>query len=321
MLDLQELAIAKIFNPYVTAQYERAASKNVRFVHYTTAESACGIIRSNDVWMRNVRTMNDFSEVQYGLELLSQAYRETLRERLVQVLDPISDQICSNVEHLFNGWSRRFTELTYLACVSEHDPDEDEIGRLSMWRAYGGPASVAIVMKNTPFLTPCDILGAYTNPVLYADKEAFIRETVMFAERIEASAETIRSLDVEEIMSRVFNQFLFFALSTKHPGFKEEREWRVFHVDGMHPVENLRRDVEAVKGVPQFVYKLPLRDIPASDGERGFFGASVKDLVDRVIVGPSDSGLVIRDAMVHLLEGAGVADASERVFVSGIPLR
>jgi hypothetical protein len=30
-------------------------------------------------------------------------------------------------------------------------------------------------------------------------------------------------------------------------------------------------------------------------------GADVKELLDRVIVGPSDSGLVIRDAFVHHL--------------------
>ena len=43
---------------------------------------------------------------------------------------------------------------TYLTSISEHRNKEDTFGRLSMWRAYGETTGVALVMNNSPFLTP-----------------------------------------------------------------------------------------------------------------------------------------------------------------------
>ncbi|MFZ0853358.1 MAG: hypothetical protein WAO08_29690 [Hyphomicrobiaceae bacterium] len=54
------------------------------------------------------------------------------------------------------------------------------------------------------------------------------------------------------------------------------------------------------------VYKIPLRDIPGAPGEDGFHGADVNDLLDRIRIGPSGSGLVIGDAVIHLLSQAGI---------------
>ena len=89
----------------------------------------------------------------------------------------------------------------------------------------------------------------------------------------------------------------------------------------MHPSTNLTKEIETVKGVPQFVYKLPLRDIPGEVGQTGFYGAEVKDVVNRIIIGPSANGIVIRDAFIHLLTKAELAEPQKKVFVSGIPIR
>ena len=310
------------FNPYFYDQYQRLAGSNVRFVHYTSADAAVKMLASRSVWMRNARTMNDFSEIQYGLKLLNDAYRGPLGDRLKTCVAMVDPSICGAIEQLFNGWSPRFPEVTYLACFSEHDEEhENRIGRLSMWRAYGGPTSVALVLNKRPFLTPTDVLHAYTSPVLYADPPRFDAEFERLVCNLEQAGPALSQLGRQVVHDRLFNSFLITTLCTKHPGFREEREWRVIHTEQMHPSTNLAKEVETVRGVPQFVYKVPLRDIPGAPGEDGFHGAEVKDLLDRIIIGPSDSGLVIRDAFVHLLEQAGVPDAPAKVFISGIPLR
>jgi hypothetical protein len=40
---------------------------NGSFVHYCSADTACKIIDSNCVWLRDVALMNDYSEFEYGL--------------------------------------------------------------------------------------------------------------------------------------------------------------------------------------------------------------------------------------------------------------
>jgi hypothetical protein len=66
-----------------------------------------------------------------------------------------------------------------------------------------------------------------------------------------------------------------------------------------------------VQGVPQPVYKIPLKDIP----EAGLFGTTIPDLIDRNIIRP------ILEAFADLLGEAGVADPYKKIFVSHIPLR
>ncbi len=322
MIDVQEAELLRLFNPYFFDQYQRIAASNGRFVHYTSADAAFKMLVSRTVWLRNARTMNDFSEIQYGLELLAAAYRGPLGDRLKKCVAEIDPAICTDIEKLFNGWSPRFPEVTYLACVSEHDGQhEDRIGRLSMWRAYGGPTSVALVLNNKPFLAPTDVLHAYTSPVLYADFDCFQAQFERLVLNLEQAGPALNKLGRQVVHDRLFNSFLFATLCTKHPGFREEREWRVIHTEQMQPSTNLAKEIETVRGVPQFAYKIPLRDILGGPGEVGFLGSDVKDLLDRIIIGPSDSGLVIRDAFVHLLEQAGVPDAATKVFISGIPLR
>jgi hypothetical protein len=322
MISDKERALAQIFHPYFAEQYIRVSKSNGRFVHYTSAEAAMNMLANKSIWMRNVRLMNDFSETQYGLDLLVSAYKGPIGDRLKTCLSKIDDAICTDVEKLFDGWSPRFREVTYLTCFSEHDGgEEDLIGRLSMWRAYGGSTSVALVLNNGPFLAPTDVIPAYASPVLYANKSRFDDAFEHLTNNLENAVSYLINLGCREVHDRLFNAFLFAALCTKHPGFGEEREWRVIHTEQMHPSTNLTKEIETIKGVPQFVYKIPLRDIAGEGGQNGFHGAKIEDLVDLIIIGPSESGLAMRDAFIHLLDQSGISDASNKVRVSGIPLR
>lgn len=218
------------------------------------------------------------------------------------------------------GWSHRFPACTYLACVSEHQKAEDHHGRLSMWRAYGGQTSVALVMNYEPFLSPSDVLRAYFSPVLYADQKRFNQELGRVDGNLKTHRDALARMTREELKSRIFNVFYYAALCTKHPGFHEEREWRVTHSTEIFPSAHLVRSLETFRGVPQVVYKIPLKDIDGENGDR-FRGATIPHLLERVIIGPSDAGPVLRDAFIGLLASAGVPDPASRVVSSGIPLR
>jgi hypothetical protein len=140
-----------IFHPLAVAKETEARENKIRFVYYTRAETAKKIIKNQEIWMRKSICMNDFSEIQYGLNLLYKAYASDQGKRLRTMVNSLFSELCPEIEKLFDTWQGHLKFDTYLTCVSEHTADEDTFGRLSMWRAYGGTTGVALVMKSEVF--------------------------------------------------------------------------------------------------------------------------------------------------------------------------
>ena len=175
-LTQEQIKLAHIFNPYAWERQTAAIENKVRFVHYTTADAAIKILKSKEVWMRKSSAMNDFREVHHGLDCLIFAYNKSpAGEPFKAALNNLFDGLDVEISKLFDSWIPHFTNDTYLTCVSEHDASEDQLGRLSMWRAYGA-SGVAIVMNSKPFVTPSDAIKAYTSPVAYLNHQQFQAE-------------------------------------------------------------------------------------------------------------------------------------------------
>lgn len=325
MLNEEDMQLFERFHPFFAQQYRRILDGNIRFVHYTSAEAAMSIASSRTMWMRNARLMNDFSEIEYGLERVVRAYHGPIGDRFKRCIERAAPGLIDEIVKLIDGWSPHNLSNTYLMCVSEHAGEgaehEDLNGRLSMWRAYGKRTSVALVLNHKPFLAPSDVLKAYSSPVLYADQNRFDAEFDRFTTGLEDIGPILSSFDRERLRTGIFNALHFSILCTKHTGFSEEREWRVIYSAAMHPSKHLLKKVEMVGGVPQFVYKIPLKNIADEDGGVDFEGAEIPHLLDRVIIGPSEDGAIVREAVIDLLLNTGVTDAEKKVFVSGIPLR
>lgn len=312
--------LLRIFHPYALEQHLRAVSQRIRFVHYTSADTAMSISRSKEVWMRKSSCMNDFLEVQYGLDRLYRAYgRTNAGAKFKSILNSLFDGVTKDIEKLFDSWTPHFQTNTYLACLSEHDEREDTFGRLSMWRAYGETAGVALVLNNRAFLTPTPPDGglrAYTSPVAYLDDGQFETEVGRIANNIADNADLLKTMGREAVTTRVFNMFRFAVLCTKHPGFAEEREWRIIYSPTVEESPYITKEIVVVKGVPQPIYKIPLKDIP----EIGLT-AAIPTLLDRIIIGPTQYPWALKEAFVELLLEAGVKDPASKVCVSDIPLR
>jgi hypothetical protein len=327
-LTTEDARLLQIFHPHAHQKMASALSNHARFVHYTSSDTAIKIICGREVWMRKSSCLNDFMEIEHGLDCLCAAYKGQ-KEAVVRILDGMFPGFCSGLEKLFDGWVQHFRTDTYLACISEHGSgetrqgggrtrdEEDDIGRLSMWRAYGGKSGVALVMNGGPFLRPSRALNAYTSPVAYLDAETFGREFQNWLRGIEGNSAWLQALGEEDVFGRVFEAFRYAILCTKHPGFREEREWRIIHNPTYERSSRLIRDIQSVSGIPQPIFKMPLKNVP----EDGLTEVEIPELIDRVIVGPTQFPLAIREALIVSLESAGMKDAANRVFVSDIPLR
>jgi Protein of unknown function (DUF2971) len=310
--------LAGLFLPRDLEARDKLEGENVRFVHYTSAEVAMSMLREKEIWMRNALTMNDFSEIQHGKNCLLPAYRNPeIGGKLKVFLDQIFPGASDIVEQAFNFWFPRIEVDTYITCLSEHDPSEDELGRLSMWRAYAPVNGVAFVINNGPFIPENPVLGAYSSAVAYLSPAKFAAEFGEIVEGLIARADEVRALGQNTVVNAVFTMLRFSVLCTKHPGFKEEREWRIIHSTPIDKSKAISRSFAVVRGVPQEILKIPLRDDP----ENGLYRADPPSLVDRIIIGPTTQPFTMQKTFVELLKEAGVNNPEGRVVVSQIPLR
>jgi hypothetical protein len=320
LLDIapEQLKLISIFYPHALERNSRAVEARQSFVHYCDANAAVSMLQNREVWMRNTTWMNDTSEVKYGLELLQNAYAGPQGSRLRIALESTWPGFRKDFESCFSSWQQDWQQETYITCLTEQLPREEMIGRLSMWRAYGGKAArVAFVLNGGPFLRPSSALKAYTSPVAYLDQELFNAEFSKVVDGVIANMDWLKSLDISVLFNNLFAAFRFAVLCTKHPAFYEEREWRIIYQPNFQTSDRIAEDKKTLGDVPQRIYKIPMRDYP----DEGFYGATLPDLLERVIIGPVPQPHDLRREIIRELEAAEVPNAAAKVVISNVPLR
>lgn len=304
------------FFPHLGRARDQLKQSQRQLIYYTGAATADMILANRELWMRNTRVMNDVSEVEHGIECLRRALhpdRTSFVAALNEVHAGLGDRVWQQLQENF----ATIYQQTYILCLSEHDPDADPLGRLSMWRAYGGSAGVALVLPKEVLFQRTRALAAYSSPVAYLDDAGVLQMAREIAANVSERADALRGIDVDELAGYVFNALRFATVSIKHPAFREEREWRVVASPLHETVDHMRPVIANIGGIPQQVIKLPLKDRP----QEGLNGIEIPRLIRQVLVGPSDFPHVIRDAIHLRLQAAGLENPSEIIRVTGIPLR
>jgi hypothetical protein len=324
----QMLTLESIFMPQAGRQREtaikgqtkegNASPSYLRFAHYTSAEAALSIIESKRVWMRNALCMPDYREVQLGMDYLRGFLNQGSNHDLfVSEFDQCASGAAQEALTRFDEWERDIRLDTYVSCISEHDSDEDAHGRLSMWRAFGSGTRVAIVLR-TPLLSNATSgLRIIFSPVAYLNKaqaHGVIREVL---KNVREKCDYLKSFDRRIITAYILTMLIAGVTCLKHEGFREEREWRAIYSPNRFESSLMKSCRKLVNGIPQIIYELPLDmtvspDLNDLDFSRVF---------DRLIIGPSPYPWVLYKTFAAALKDAGIDQASERVHVSGIPLR
>lgn len=68
-------------------EIQNLKKNNLNFVHYTNANTAYKIIKNGELWLRNVRGMNDYREIDYGRSQLINVFENiTYRNKLEQLI-------------------------------------------------------------------------------------------------------------------------------------------------------------------------------------------------------------------------------------------
>lgn len=310
-------ALAVAFFPEAFRRIKEMRRTGGKFVYYTSAPTAVDVLRNKEMWMRTTMAMNDYDEVEHGSRLMLSCLADHGQD-FVSALNACHNGLGAAVIEQYRNWLPGMKRDTFITCVSEHLPSEDQHGRLSMWRAYADNTNgVALVLNGAALLSEAGAIACDVSPVEYYTPEQFTAHFLKVVQNIKDNRELLASVPDMDVFARAFHALRAGTLCTKHPGFHEEREWRIFTSPIMGGTEGLKTDVKVVRGTPQLIMKIPLVDMPDKD----FHDLAIPNLIDKLIIGPTELPDVMYRAFATLLEQHGITDHAGRIKVSGIPLR
>ncbi|MGB6536584.1 MAG: DUF2971 domain-containing protein [Xanthobacteraceae bacterium] len=235
--------LAQIFLPYAMQRKRHMQENQLKFAHYTSAENALRILREKRVMMRNAVCMNDYREFEHGLSYIGAFFRdEAARSNFVNSLNTCCAGVAEEAMKLFDMWLPHNRFNVYVTCFSEHKPEEDRIGRLSMWRAYRtGTVGVALVFHNEPFWQRSTVLKIVNSPVAYVNADQFKAILSSVLQNVSQERDFLKLLPRSQLVGIVFNMLMYAAACAKHPGFAEEQEWRLVYLPKMGEADALEK--------------------------------------------------------------------------------
>jgi hypothetical protein len=219
--------------------------------HYTTATGAIGILEDRELWMTDVRCLNDRSELKYGEKLV----QSRIARYLTASHSPLQKMF---LERISSAGVASLTVGSHVFVVS-FCQDGD---LLSQWRAYadrgqGYSLGFDLFHLQWGLNDRCRLVRLLHD----SDQQEQIIERIItvyleFAthERYvnwkgQASRPVGRPVGEDDFCSDVCNSFANVAhpcsLAFKDPSFREEHEWRIVFVNNWHD-EIVRRDEDIV---------------------------------------------------------------------------
>lgn len=272
--------------------------------HYTNASGMKGIAESRQLWASNAAFLNDSSEIVYiksvletVAEELQSEFEDELSHRFLDLIGPMFD------DFLLGGYD------VYLVCFCEHDD------LLSQWRGYpstGGGYAIgfrsSVIAKNRTLrqvvydeTTQREILRTMLRPACRHLSESAEDSDKNYLDKALLTGLRYHAATVAEC------SFCF-----KHPGFAEEREWRLIRVNMRqgNPRQRVKPSFrESANGLLPY---LPLEFDPPTGDERP---------IHEVVVGPNAHPELAVRAAEQLLDAVGYASPVGLVRRSSIPLR
>lgn len=289
------------------------------FAYYTNSDTALKILRSQSIWMRKPSMMNDYSEIDHGIKCLAEAYNSAEGQGFKNVLNRIHPGIIQDVDNVFTHTVNTIKTDTFISCFTKHFSDrEDNIGRLSMWRAYGKNNGIALIFKPQIFFNnyTMEQTGIINSPVAYSNSTEIKQSLNVIAANINQNIELIHSYTREQMQNWIISVYSMAVMCNKHSGFWEEQEWRALTYP---PFTNgspfISQSVELINGTPQKVKSFNFKQVP------GIPDLTLHDLLQKIIIGPCAHPEVTKEALVEELARLNFQNPAELVHISHIPLR
>jgi hypothetical protein len=312
-----------LFNALTPDEYLKKAEKFLNekplIAHYTSAEAALSILDEEQIWLRNVRFMNDYSEIQFGTEAIAEYYNSDAAKEFWKSLSRLSPELKDEVQGHYNSHHEGFFKNTYLTCTVEQPnvSDQGEIGMLSMWRGYAPRDGVALLVQGGSIFGESPDLAVKMLPCLYSAPNQRRVLLECFSQKVIRYIAGNPDVEPNTLSSYLLQSLVILVMGLKHQGFHEEREWRIVSTPAFGVDNQTDEQVKVIRGIPQKIRVLQLKD----DGG-GSIRLSPRSILRRIVIGPSDHAEALRDLFVELIErNFGFTQASSIVYISDIPIR
>ncbi|UDL90198.1 DUF2971 domain-containing protein [Mesorhizobium sp. PAMC28654] len=318
-----EGALRKLFLGPLLERYSLLKNNDlITLAHYTSAKVLLDMLEKKEVWMRNARCMNDFSEIDYAKWCIQEYFRdEKRRDAFRLACENCHEGAFDFVSKLLDGHLPAIYNRTYISCLAQHDIEDDANGRLSMWRGYGGAdVAVSIVLRKAAVIRdgsgPYGIQGY---PVQYPKMDGLFEDLNRRRDIMVENKEEISSGSFEYFRNHLFGMFQVLLATIKHPGFSEENEWRLIYLPDLNPSKDMEKTKVqiALNGMPQSIYKIPVNGEKFNDDR----AVTVDELIQGIIVGPCAEAGVAIAAIQDALMRANHRSAQKIVHFCGIPYR
>lgn len=307
----------------VVEQTKPRVNSLVSLAHYTTIDVLEKLFQSKELWFSRVSEMNDIEEVLKGKQLIyDYATDETHIGRSLWAIRLWNEELSDRLNAEFLRKSHEDIEDTFISCWS--GDDDDFVGahdNLTMWRAYGDDGKgVAIVLNAQILISSLQGSEVQVLPVYYETPEEFrIRAENFFRD----FAINLLSLNFENPLTdeqmraivEAFSELCFFlAVTHKHPGFKEEREWRLVWTKNRLHGRELDPYLRSVRIGDKIAEKLC---VPISPEHI----ADYRWVLHEIMVGPSENATVNINGIRQLLRQNNYEHVERMVYQSRIPYR
>ena len=222
--------------------------------HYTSFENFTNIINSNELWMTDIRFLNDSSELNYAIESYKE-YIEKINKNPRRIINKFkyynSDFNKSTLDELLSILLNLIETVQNLHSYSFVFSLSEEGDLLSQWQGYtafGKGISIGFNYERfcneihpDPSQKPNNLsrIGELLYPCLYSRKKLYKTvEATLLGIYANNFSEGLTSIDFIDVWSE--------CLHIKHDAFKEEKEWRlsaklnnlknIDHLTGSHSI-------------------------------------------------------------------------------------
>ena len=234
--------------------------------YYTNGDVLYSILKYKELWLRSTVCMNDYKEIRYASEYVIKLLLDNDRRMLESIVNILQSITKIPEEYLRNGLVNMLKDIsgglylhTYIMCLTEHDEKEFPNGNLQMFNSYGRGNGICIVFDRDK-LKPFD-LPIYK--IHYLTEDKIKKKVNELLERLEDKYVELRHVSNNSILEYLKLFFIHLIVTTKDPGFKQEKEWRLVinrEIINYNDIftNNLREEVECINGIPQIIQKLNL---------------------------------------------------------------
>lgn len=303
--------LSRIFFYYCTQEEDRIKRDGIDFAYYSNLETIFSLLKNKEIWLRNVRCMNDYGELEFGYNVLRKNIYENkdkYNELLIALksIKKFADRFWEDFFEIF--WNIGFKNIlkkeTYIMCFTEHNPQVDYNGRLEMFNSYGRSNGSCIVLDGRTLVDE----GILFSKVVYINdyddnklKDAIDGLIVS----LKSNRKFLSCIDDYTLKFYMERAMLYAIISIKHNGFSYEKEWRLVTLKSENIHNECRFDPECVGGIPQMVCKAKID--------------KYRNLFKTVIIENKYEADVEKESLEEILGKSGYNKC--KVHISDIPIR